>query len=314
MEFRRVGSSGLKVSSIGLGTWINFSSVEDHVPLIKLAMEQGIFHFDTADLYGAIPGWSEELLGKSLKGIRRSSYVLATKVFTKVGEMPNDQGLSRKHIMESCERSLKRLQTDYIDIYYCHRFDENTPLYETMDAMATLKNQGKIHYVGISMWEAEQIRQFCTLAKEFKVQVIANQLLYNVIQRPNQKILDTCKEFGVGLIPYSPLAQGLLTGKYADDIPSGSRGATSHRNKWLHRLMDNPQVMGALHEYLSICKREDILPSAAAYRWLLAQDNVAGTVSGFSHPQQLEEIIQLQELTIPDRVLEELDEILFTTI
>lgn len=305
MEARQLGHSGLKVSQIGIGTWINFSSVEDHRPLIDAALEQGIFHFDTADLYGAIPGWSEELLGKTLKGIRRSSYVLATKVCTKVGENPNDRGLSRKHIMESCDRSLRRLQTDYVDVYYCHRFDHETPLHETMDAFATLKNQGKILYVGISMWEAEQIREFCELAKDYKVQVIANQLLYNVLQRPSNEVMEVCQRYGVGLVPYSPLAQGLLSGKYMTGLPESSRGATPHRNKWLLKLFEDSQLKASLQQFQDICSRVNIPLIEAAYAWLLSQPNVAGTVSGFSTKEQLDELIAWS-FQIPKRVIDEI--------
>ncbi|TVX93562.1 aldo/keto reductase [Paenibacillus agilis] len=309
MDARRLGHSGLKISQIGIGTWINFSSVEEnHRSLIASAMKENIFHFDTADLYGAMPGWSEELLGKTLKDIRRSSYVLATKVCTKVGEMPNDKGLSRKHIMESCDRSLRRLQTDYIDIYYCHRFDPETSLHETMDAFSTLKKQGKILYAGISMWKADQIKEFCELAKEYKVQVIANQLLYNVLQRPSKEVLEVCEQYGVGLVPYSPLAQGLLSGKYMNGLPESSRGAKPYRNKWILKLLEDDQLKVGMQQFHKICNEANIPLIAAAYGWLLSQPNVSGTVSGFSSKEQLDELLSYS-FELSENVIHELNEI-----
>ena len=310
MEIRSLGASGLKVPVVGVGTWINFSSIEDYRPLVTKALEEGIFHFDTADLYGALPGWSEDLLGKTLQGFRRSSYVLATKVCTQVGDMANDKGLSRKHIMESCERSLCRLRTDYLDIYYCHRFDQETPLHETMDAFATLKNQGKILYVGISMWDADHIREFCELAKEYKVQVIANQVLYNVLQRPSKDVLQVCREYGVGLLAYSPLAQGLLTGKYLSGIPESSRAATPNRNKWLIKLFEDGDLKEGMESFAQICEKANIPLIEAAYGWLLSRENVAGTVSGFRNLDQLEEVLQLK-YDIPQHVLNEIDDVYF---
>lgn len=312
MESRRVGNSGLKVSTIGVGTWLHFASIEDYRPLIAKALDEGVFHFDTADLYGSVPGWSEELLGKTLKGFRRSAYVLSSKVCTKVGNMPNDKGLSRKHIMESCERSIRRLGTEYLDIYYCHRFDEETDLCETLDTFATLKNQGKILYIGISMWKADQIREFCRLARDFKVQVIANQLLYNVLQRPSPDVLAACQECGVGLFAYSPLAQGLLSGKYLQGIPESSRGATPHRNKWLLQLLEDKQLQTGMQQIENICRESGISMAEASYGWLLARKNLAGTIGGFRTKEQFEEILRFQ-FKIPQNVLGAIDNVVYQT-
>lgn len=306
---RRLGSSGLKISVIGFGTWLNFSTNEDHRPLISKAMDEGVCHFDTADMYGALPGWSEILLGKSLEGITRSSYVLSTKVHARVGKWPNDAGLSRKHIMESCDKSLTRLNTDYIDVYYCHRFDPDTPLHETVDALATLKNQGKILYAGISMWPAEAIGEFSRLAKEAKLQVVANQVQYNVLQRPDDDVLAVCREEGIGLIAYSPLAQGLLSGKYREDNTNTNdlRGNIPYRNKWLKRITDDRSKVEALQVFFQLCDQYEVQYVDAAISWVLAQPNVACALCGFSSDEQLLNVLSYDPYELPEELLNALN-------
>lgn len=285
---RRIGQSGLKVSVIGLGTWLGASNPDVFKQIVLTAYDQGIFHFDTADLYGPLPGWAESMLGNCLAGIRRSSYVLSTKVHARVGRWPNDEGLSRKHIIESCNSSLKRLKTDYIDIYYCHRYDEDTPLDETIDALATLKNQGKILYAGISMWSAHQIEAGVRLAKEARLQIVANQVLYNVLQRPSEDVLNICKREGIGLIAYSPLAQGVLTGKYLKSAKLiNARAIFPHRNKWIQRILDDHLLMQSVRIFSDLCQQYGIPPVHAALSWLLEQDLVACALCGFSDRDQL---------------------------
>lgn len=307
LPFRNVGASGLKMSTLGIGTWLNFSKSEDHRPIIQAAIERGLCHFDTADMYGALPGWSETLLGDTLSGISRSSYVLSTKVHARVGKWPNDAGLSRKHVMESCSKSLSRLKTDYVDIYYCHRYDPDTPLEETMDALATLKNQGKILYVGISMWPAEAIRQFARLAQEARVQIVANQVQYNVLQRPETEVLDVCREQGIGLVAYSPLAQGLLSGKYRGQAQEHSRGMISYRNKWMKKITDDPMKMTALEQYFDVCDSAGLDYISVAIGWLLAQDNVVSALCGFSSKEQFEQTIRGIGDELPTGLIEEVN-------
>lgn len=310
LGYRRVGNSGLKLPQLGMGTWINFTHAADSEKLVHTAMERGIFHFDTADMYGVLPGWSESLLGQALKRISRSSYVLSTKVHARVGKWPNDGGLSRKHISESCDKSLKRLQTDYIDIYYCHRPDPETPLYETVDALATLKNQGKILYAGISMWPAEQIKEFSLLAKQAGLQIVANQVLYNVVQRPSEDVLQVCKEEGIGLVAYSPLAQGLLSEKYTEanlDL-SDSRANVPLRNKWIRNYWQDPAFKEALKAFDILCRQQGVAHVKVALGWLLVQDNVACALCGFRNPAQIADNTSYFPIHLPDSLLEELDE------
>ncbi|OMD42365.1 hypothetical protein BSK56_25915 [Paenibacillus borealis] len=304
IDSRRLGDSGLKISVLGLGTWLNFSTYEDNLPMVAAALERGICHFDTADMYGALPGWSETLLGNTLKGYTRSAYVLSTKVHARVGKWPNDAGLSRKHITESCHKSLTRLQTDYIDIYYCHRFDPDTPLYETVDALATLKNQGKILYAGISMWPADQIKEFTRLAKQANLQVVANQVLYNTIQRPSREEIQVCREEGIGLVAYSPLAQGLLSGKYKGESAEGARGKIPSRNKWIKRITDNPDKVKALKEYFQLCDAYEVPYVQAAMGWVLAQDLVSCALSGFRNMDQLQDALSAYPYTLPPELIQ----------
>src|SRR5918998_1344331 len=216
MEYRSLGASGLKVSEIALGNWITHGSqVGDDAAraCVEAAFDSGITFFDTADVYAG--GAAESVLGEILKGGRRSSYVLATKVFWPTGEGPNDHGLSRKHIIESCHASLRRLQTDYVDLYQAHRFDPTVPLEETMTAFADLVRAGKALYIGVSEWRAEEITAGAALARELNIQLISNQPQYSMLWRViESEVVPTSEKEGLSQIVWSPLAQGVLTGKY----------------------------------------------------------------------------------------------------
>lgn len=219
MEYSKLGSSGLTISKLAYGNWINHGgkiNEETAHDCVKAALDVGITTFDTADVYSDTK--AEEILGRSLKGIRRESIELCTKVCHPTGTGKNDRGLSRKHILENCHASLRRLQMDYIDIYYAHRFDPTTPLEETMLAFSDLVRQGKVNYIGVSEWTAEQITRGAALARELNVPLIASQPQYSMLWRIIESdVIPTCQREGLGQVVWSPLAQGILTGKYLQE-------------------------------------------------------------------------------------------------
>src|SRR3954469_8242153 len=217
MNYRHLGASGLRVSEIALGSWLTYGgTVEDDsaVACIHRAFEQGVNFFDTANVYRR--GEAEKVVGRARAGIDRDDYVLATKVYFPMGEGPNDRGLSRKHIMEQCNASLRRLGTDYIDLYQCHRYDTETPLEETLRALDDLVSQGKVLYVGVSEWSATQISDAVYMAREYNLdRIVSNQPIYNMLTRYIERdVIPLCEREGIGQVVFSPLAQGILTGKY----------------------------------------------------------------------------------------------------
>lgn len=230
MQYRRLGASGLKVSEISLGSWLTYGGYverQNAVQAIESAYELGVNFFDTANVYER--GEAEKVVGETLKAYPRESYVLATKVFGAMGDGPNDRGLSRKHVTEQCHASLKRLGHDYIDLYYCHRFDDQTPMEETLRALDDLLRQGKILYVGVSMWTAAQMAEALAIADRYLLdRIVVNQPVYNLFDRHIEKeIIPFGERNGIGQVVYSPLAQGLLTGKYssASAFPEDSRAS-----------------------------------------------------------------------------------------
>lgn len=313
LKYRRLGRSGLKVSEIGLGSWLTYGSAtsEDAArACIEKAYELGINLFDTSNSYTG----AEEVVGNALRAYPRSRYVLATKVFFPQGEGPNERGLSRKHIMEQCEASLKRLGTDYIDLYQCHRFDNDTPIDETLRALDDLQTQGKILYAGVSEWTAGQIADASGISTRLNMRpLISNQPIYNMFERYIEKdnIIEQCEKDGLGLIVFSPLAQGILTGKYTPggQIPTGSRAA-------------NDQTNGVINSYL----REDVLEctvalsqlaaeigsslSQFALAWVLRQSAVSSAIIGSSRPDQIEENIKAIELELTPEIIARTESIL----
>lgn len=230
MQYRRLGKSGLKVSEIGLGSWLTYGATvdkEEAKKIIRRAYEAGVNFFDTANVYAR--GAAEVVVGEALRDFPRESYVLATKAFWPMGDGPNDRGLSRKHIMEQCHASLRRLGVDYVDLFYCHRYDPETPLEETLRALDDLVTQGKVLYVGVSEWTAAQIAEAVHLARQLNLDpIVVNQPNYSLINRRIEtEIMPLCAREGIGIVPFSPLGQGILTGKYrpGEEPPPGSRGA-----------------------------------------------------------------------------------------
>ncbi|HZH59883.1 MAG TPA: aldo/keto reductase family protein [Metabacillus sp.] len=314
MKYRRVGNSGIKVSEIGLGSWLTYGTASEQKAAdacIQKAIECGINFFDTANAYNN--GAGEKALGSALKPYDRSSYVLSTKVFFPMGEGPNDRGLSRKHIMEQCDASLKRLGADYIDIYFCHRYDEQTPTEETLRALDDLISQGKVLYAGVSEWSAAQITEATDISKKLNLRpLISNQPIYNMFERYiEDEILKVSEAEGLGQIVFSPLAQGILTGKYKSEtkIPKESRAANDKVNTVINSyLKDN--VLECVQDLNSLAKQLDISFTQLSLAWVLRNPGVTSALIGASRPEQIVENIKAVEVKLQADVLQEIEEIL----
>lgn len=314
MKYRKLGNSGLKVSEIGLGSWLTYGSAvekEQSISCIHRAYDLGINFFDTANAYNK--GAAETVLGEALKDYSRSSYVLATKVFFPMGDGPNDRGLSRKHIIEQCEASLKRLGVDYIDLYQFHRFDSETPVEESLRALDDLTTQGKILYAGVSEWTAAQITDAVHIAKEKNLRpLISNQPIYNMMVRYIEKeVIPVSEKEGIGQVVFSPLAQGILTGKYKpnEQVPSESRAANEETNKWITSYL-NDEVLTRVQKLSAIANGLGVELSQLALAWVLRQPNVSSAIIGASRPGQVEENVKASGLELTSSVLEEIEAVL----
>ena len=315
MEFRYLGNSGLKISEITYGNWLTHGSqVENDVATqcVRAALDEGISTFDTADVYANTA--AETVLGEALKGERRESLEIFTKVYWPTGPRgKNDTGLSRKHIMESINGSLERLQTDYVDLYQAHRFDTETPLEETMQAFADVVRQGKAHYIGVSEWTAEQIRAGHALAEELGIQLISSQPQYSMLWRViEDEVVPTCRELGVSQIVWSPIAQGVLSGKYqpGQAPPEGSR-ATDEKGgaDMIKRFMED-DVLKRVQELEPVAKELDLTMAQLAVAWVLQNDNVAAALVGASRPEQVTENVKAAGVKIPEELMTRIDEAL----
>ena len=294
MQYRRLGASGLKVSEVCLGSWLTFGNATDDrtaIECIEKAYELGINFFDTANVYAR--GASETVMGKGLRKFPRDTYVVATKVYFPMsdGPMPNSSGLSRKHIMEQCEASLKRLGLDYIDLYQCHRYDLETELEETLRALDDLVSQGKVLYVGFSQWTADQISDAVQFQKEHNLdRFVSSQPYYNLLGREVEKaVIPVCEQEGIGQIVYSPLAQGLLTGKYKPGaaIPADSRAADPKQNMFLNGGKLDEAVLNKVQNLVPIAEAAGLTMPQLALAWCLRQDNVSSVIIGASRPSQV---------------------------
>lgn len=311
MQYRKLGGTGLKVSEISLGSWLTYGGYverENAENSIKTAYELGINFFDTANVYEK--GAAEELVGKVLKAYPRESYVLATKVFWPMGDGPNDRGLSRKHVMEQAHASLKRLDHDYVDIYYCHRHDLETPLYETLRAMDDLVRQGKVLYIGVSEWQASQIAEALGTADRYLLdRIVVNQPVYNMFNRYIEKeIIPLSERSGIGQVVFSPLAQGLLTGKYtsATAVPEDSRAA---KLQWVKNGITE-EKLAKVRQLEEVAEELDISVGNLALAWILRQSNVASALVGASRPEQVVENAKASGVVLEADVLERIEEIL----
>jgi voltage-dependent potassium channel beta subunit len=314
MKYRRLGRSGLKVSEIGLGSWLTYgSSVKDDQSeaVIDKAYELGVNFFDTANAYNR--GAAEVVMANALKKYRRDSYVLATKAFFPMGEGPNDKGLSRKHIMEQCEASLKRMKVDYIDLYQCHRYDEETPLDETLRALDDLVSQGKILYAGVSEWSALQIQDAIRTAKDLNLDPIAsNQPQYHMLYRKiEEDVVPISEKLGVGQVVWSPLAQGVLTGKYkvGASAPEGSRATDVKSNMYMESLLKEEQLR-KVEKLQVIAGTKNISMAQLALAWILRLPNISSCIVGASRPDQVEDNLKASGVQFTEAELNEIDVIL----
>jgi voltage-dependent potassium channel beta subunit len=314
MQYRRLGRSGVRVSTIALGSWLTFgSSVEEESArqCIQKAYESGINFFDTANAYNK--GAAEVIVGGTLKDYSRDSFVLATKVYFPMGEGPNERGLSRKHIIEQCHASLRRLGTDYIDVYQCHRYDPEVPLEEVLRALDDLVTQGKVLYVGVSEWSAVQIADAVYMARELNLDRIAsNQPIYNMLQRYIERdVLPLCEREGIGQIVFSPLSQGILTGKYkpGQQPEQGTRAADPKSNTFMQDLMKD-KTLTAVQNLQTLAQQSGYSLSQMALAWVLRKQIVSAAIIGATRPQQVEENAKASDIKLTDDILQRIDEIL----
>ena len=312
MKYRLLGRSGLKVCEITYGNWVTHGSqIHDDLAIktMHAALDAGITSFDTADVYAATK--AEVVMGKALKGQRREGLEIFTKVYWPTGPGVNDRGLSRKHIMESCEGSLKRLNIDYIDLYQAHRYDHETPLEETLRAFDDLVRQGKVLYVGVSEWNASQIRDAIRIANDMGFdRIISNQPQYNMLWRVIEpEVIPASEELGIGQIVWSPIAQGVLTGKYkpGQPVPEGSRatdtnGGADFVQRWL-----TDEVLSAVAKLEPIAAEMKLTMAQLAIAWVLSNSNVSSAIVGATRPEQITENALAAGITLPEDVLSAID-------
>jgi aryl-alcohol dehydrogenase-like predicted oxidoreductase len=315
MQFRYLGRSGLKISEITYGNWLTHGSqVENDIATqcVRAALDAGITTFDTADAYANTK--AETVLGDALVGERRESLEIFTKVYFPTGPAgPNDSGLSRKHILESINGSLTRLKTDYVDLYQVHRFDFETPLEETMQAFADVVRQGKALYIGVSEWTADQLREAHALATDLGVQLISNQPQYSMLWRViESEVVPTSKELGIGQIVWSPIAQGVLTGKYApgQPLPEGSRATDDKGGADMISRFMNDRVLGAVQELKPVASDLGLSMAQLAVAWVLQNDNVSAAIIGASKPEQVHDNAGASGVTLEADVLKRIDDVL----
>ncbi|MDI6098029.1 aldo/keto reductase family protein [Actinoplanes sp. NEAU-A12] len=313
MEFRHLGRSGLLVSEIAYGNWITHGSqVEEEAAAacVRAALDSGITTFDTADVYAGTR--AEEVLGRALKGERREGLEIFTKVFWRTGPGPNDSGLSRKHIMESIDGSLRRLGTEYVDLYQAHRYDHHTPLEETMEAFADVVHRGKAHYIGVSEWTAAQLRAAKPLADDLRIRLVSNQPQYSMLWRVIEaEVVPASHELGLGQIVWSPLAQGVLTGKYrAGEQPPAESRATDDKSgagfiaRWL-----SDDVLNAVARLRPLAEQAGLTMAQLAVAWVLQNPNVSAAIIGASRPEQVRDNVKAAGVRLDDGLLKAIDEI-----
>ncbi len=301
MRYRNLGKSGLKVSEVALGSWLTYGGTvaeESAIACVRRAFEMGVNYFDTADAYAR--GEAEKVLRKALEPFPRQHLVIATKAFWPQSDDPNDRGLSRKHIMESVERSLGRLGTDYVDIFYCHRADPETPLDETLRAIDDLVAQGKVLYGAISEWPAEEVSRAGKEATRLGLRrMIADQVQYNLLDpKIELDVLPRAKAAGMGIVAFSPLAQGVLTGKYLDGkAPEGSRGADPRTAPMVQRYLEGSE--GKVEWLLGAARQAGVSLAQLAIRWVLRLPEVSSALIGASSLEQLEENLAAADGDLP---------------
>ena len=314
MEHRHLGRSGLKVSEIAYGNWITHGSQvaeEAARECVAAALDEGITTFDTADVYAGTR--AEEVLGRALDGVRRESVEICTKVYWPTGPGPNDSGLSRKHITESINGSLRRLRTDYVDLYQAHRYDHETPLEETMRAFDDLVRQGKVLYIGVSEWRAEEIADALRIAGELGLdRIVSNQPQYNMIWRVIEtEVVPLCEREGIGQIVWSPIAQGVLTGKYAPGAapPAGSRATDPSGSGFIQRYL-NDDLLQRVTELTPVADEAGLSLAQLAIAWVLQNPNVSAAIVGATRPDQVRENVKAAGVKLDQAIMSRIDSIL----
>ena len=314
MEFRHLGRSGLLVSEISYGNWVTHGSqVEEDAAAacVRAALDLGITTFDTADVYAGTR--AEAVLGRALAGERRESLEIFTKVYWPTGEGRNDRGLSRKHIMESINGSLRRLQTDYVDLYQAHRYDYETPLEETMEAFADVVRSGKALYIGVSEWKASEIRAGHALSRELKIPLVSNQPQYNMLWRVIEpEVIPTSEELGMGQIVFSPIAQGVLTGKYqpGQAPPDGSRATDEKSGAFFIKRWLTDEVLSTVQRLRPLADQAGLTMAQLAIAWVLQNPNVSSAIVGASRPDQLEDNAKAAGIRLDADLLKAIDDTL----
>lgn len=317
MDFRYLGNSGLQISEITYGNWLTHGSqVENDVATqcVRAALDAGITTFDTADVYAN--GRAEEVLGAALRSERRESLEIFTKVYWPVGPEPrgkNDTGLSRKHILEGIDGSLRRLGMDHVDLYQAHRYDLFTPLEETMQAFADVVRAGKALYIGVSEWTAEQIRAAHALAVELGVSLISSQPQYSMLWRVvEEEVVPACRELGLGQIVWSPIAQGVLSGKYrpGQPLPEGSRATDEKGGAAMIKRFLADDVLTRVQGLAPIAGDLGLSMAQLAIAWVLQNDNVSAALVGASRPEQVAENVKAAGVRIPPDAMARIDEVL----
>jgi len=309
MEYRNMGRTGLKLGEISLGGWLTFGGSLDNdtaFACLDAAVANGVNFIDLADIYAH--GNAERVFGKWLRGKKRSDFVISSKLYWPMSENINDRGLSRKHIMESVESSLKRLGTDYLDIYFCHRYDEKTPVEEVVRAMSDLVQQGKVLYWGTSVWETDKIESATDFARSWLgYQPFVEQPRYNMLDRHiEEAIMPVCAERGLGLVVWSPLAQGVLTTRYLDGIPEGSRASHSD---WIKQDL-NEENIERVRKLNVIAGDLGLTMAQLALAWILRRPEISSVITGASRPQQVEENTRASGVKLDEDVLVEIEMIL----
>lgn len=314
MEYRQLGKHGIRVSEVCLGSWLTYgAATEESVAskCIEQAYDLGVNFFDTANVYAQ--GEAEKLVGKVLSQYPRHSYVLATKVYFPMGDRPNDRGLSRKHILEQCDASLKRLGLDYIDLYQAHRYDRTVPLAETLTAFDHLVQQGKILYYGVSEWSASQLAHAADLTRLAGLAPIASdQPKYNLLHQDIEtEVLPLCRREGIGIINFSPLAQGLLTGKYkpGESLPAGSRASDPKQNTFLNKGELDQSVLAKVQKLVPLAQQEGLSLSQLALAWCLRNPELSSVIIGASKPDQIKDNVGASGKKLSAETLQAINEI-----